>query len=173
MCIRDRDYGERSLAVAVTPQDQDIALGVKAAALVLLRRTDEGAALLEEQRNRIVANGDLWNLSGSDPVLGVCRVLQGEIGNGIRLLEQAIIAREKDGYNDLADWSRLFLVEVLLQIVSGKEKLPFRVLLKNLPTLLRVMATASSRIRTLTTRTLENSHFDSAGQHIGLSLIHI
>ena len=120
------DCGERSLAVAVTPQDQDIALGVKAAALVLLRRTDEGAALLEEQRNRIVANGDFWNLSGSDPVLGVCRVLQGEIGNGIRLLEQAIIAREKDGYSDLADWSRLFLVEVLLQIVSGKEKLPFR-----------------------------------------------
>jgi hypothetical protein len=113
------DYGERSLAVAVTPQDQDIALGVKAAALVLLRRTDEGAALLEEQRNRVVANGDLWNLSGSDPVLGVCRVLQGEIGNGIRLLEQAIIARETDGYIDLADWSRLFLVEVLLQIVSG------------------------------------------------------
>ena len=29
------------------------------------------------------------------------------------------------------------------------------------------MATASSRIRTLTTRTLENSHFDSTGQHIG------
>jgi hypothetical protein len=64
-------------------------------------------------------------------------------------LEQAIIAREKDGYIDLADWSRLFLVEVLLQIVSGKEKLPFRVLLKNLPTLLKVMATASSRIRDL------------------------
>ena len=67
----------------------------------------------------------------------------------------------------MADWSRLFLVEVLLQIVSGKEKLPFRILLKNLPTLLKVMATASSRIRTLTTRTLQNSHFDSAGQHIG------
>ena len=134
---------------------------------MLLRRTDEGAALLEDQRNRMVANDDFWNLSGSDPVLGVCKVLQGEIGNGIRVMEQAIVAREKDGYNDMADWSRLCLIEVLLEIVSGKEKLPFRVLLKNLPILLKVMATASSRIRTLTTRILDNSHFDPAGQHMG------
>jgi len=101
----------------------------------------------------------------------VCKVLQGEIGSGIRIMEQEITAREKDGYSDEADWSRLFLIEVLLQGVSRTEKLPFRVLLKNLPILLKVMATASSRIRSLTTRILENPHFFRPGVPLpGLSL---
>ena len=39
-------------------------------------------------------------------------------------------------------------------------------LLKNLPTLLKVMITASARIRSMTTRTLENPHFDPAGFHV-------
>ena len=40
-------------------------------------------------------------------------------------------------------------------------------LLKNLPILLNVMVTASSRIRALTTRIMENPHFDPAGFHFG------
>ena len=40
-------------------------------------------------------------------------------------------------------------------------------LLKNLPILLKVMATASSRIRMLTTLILQNPHFDPSGHHVG------
>ena len=40
-------------------------------------------------------------------------------------------------------------------------------MLKNLPILLKVMVTASSRIPALMTRVLENPHFDPAGHHVG------
>jgi hypothetical protein len=45
--------------------------------------------------------------------------------------------------------------------------LSFPKLLGNLPILLKVMATASSRIRALITYVLENPHFDPTGHHIG------
>jgi hypothetical protein len=94
-------------------------------------------------------------------------VLQGNIGEGIRLLEEVILKREKEGYQSNADWYRVFLSEVYLQIIAGNEKLPVATLLKNLPILLKVMATASSRIPALATSVLENPHFDPKGLHIG------
>ena len=54
------EYSEQSLAVAVTPFDRDVATDGKGCALVLLRRTEEGAKLIEEQRRRCVANGDFY-----------------------------------------------------------------------------------------------------------------
>jgi hypothetical protein len=61
----------------------------------------------------------------------------------------------------------IFLSEVYLQIIGGKEKLPFLGLMKNLPILLKVMVTASARIRALVTPVLENPHLDPAGHHLG------
>ena len=136
-------------------------------ALVLLRRTDEGAKLLEENNRRCVADGDLYQLAGSAGTVGVCKVFQGNIGGGIRWLEGAISTREKEGYRASADWYRLFLCEVYLHIIGGEEKLPFLTLLRNLPILLKVMATASSRIRVLMARFLENPNFDPDGHHVG------
>ena len=60
------EYSEQSLAVAVTPLDRSIAVIGKGCALVLLRRTEEGAKLLEEDRRRCIADGDLYRLGGSD-----------------------------------------------------------------------------------------------------------
>jgi hypothetical protein len=154
------------LAVAVTPFDRSTATSAKGCALVLLRRTEEGAKLLEEDSRRC-ALGHFYRLAANDPMLGVCKVLQGNIGVGIRLIKEAISRREKDGYRGVADWNRLLLGEVYLQIINGNEKLPLPTLLKNLPAILKVMATGSSRIRALTTRVLENPHFDPAGYFVG------
>jgi hypothetical protein len=63
-----------------------------------LRRTDEGAKLLKENDHRCVANGDLHQLTGSAGPVGVCKVLQGNIGGGIRWLEEAVSTGEKEGY---------------------------------------------------------------------------
>ena len=94
-------------------------------------------------------------------------MLQGHISGGIYWIEESILQRETEGYQTIADWYRLFLCEVYLQIIGGNEKLPFGVLLKNLPILLKLTFTASSRIRALTTRIMENPHFDPAGFHFG------
>jgi hypothetical protein len=59
------------------------------------------------------------------------------------------------------------LSEVYLQIIAGNERPPLLTLLKSLPVLLKVMVTAPPRIRQLTTRVLENPHFESSGFHVG------
>jgi hypothetical protein len=100
--------------------------------------------------------------------MAVCRVLQGNIGKGIHLLEEGILKREKEGYRGLANWYRYVLSDVYLQIIAGNERLPVATLLKNLPILLKVRATASSRIPALMAHTLENPpQLDPEGHHVG------
>jgi hypothetical protein len=161
------DYSEQALAVAVTPIDRGIARVGKGNALVLLRQTEEGAKILDEERRRCVADGDLYVLAATDGIIGVCKVLQGSISDGIRFLEEGILKREREGYPGMADWYRVLLGEVYLQIIGGNERLPFLSKMKNLPILLKVMVTASSRIRTLMAHVLENPAFNREGGQVG------
>jgi class 3 adenylate cyclase len=161
------EYSEQSLAVAIAPFDRSGAISGMGGALVLLRQTEEGLKLLEDSIRRCVVDGDLYTLVGSEGTLGVGKVLQGNIADGIRLLEEAISRLEKEGYRTAADWYRVFLSEVLLQIIAGKEKLSFMMLLRNLPTLVNVLVTASTRIPALMKTVMGNPHFDPAGYHIG------
>ena len=161
------EYSEQALAVAVTPFDWYSANTAKGCALVLLRQTEAGAKLLEEDRRRFVADGNYYRLSGPGGIMGVCNVLQGNIGKGIHIIEAAILRREEEGYLDQADWMRMFLCEVYLQIIAGKEKLPLPSLPKNLPIIAKVMFTASSRIPVLMTHVLKNPHLDPSGHHVG------
>jgi hypothetical protein len=161
------EYSEQASAVVVTPFDRNAARIGKGCNLVLLRQTEEGGRILDEERRRDIADGGLYALIASDAIVGVCRVFEGSIGDGIRLIEEAISKREREGYRDTSDWYRIFLGEVYLQIIGGKEKLPFLSMVKNLPTLLKILATASSRIPALMAHVLENPHFDAAGHHKG------
>jgi hypothetical protein len=116
------EYSEQTLAVAVTPLDRAGAIGGKAGALVLLRRTEEGATLLKEYRSGCVADGYLYLLVGSDPMFGVCKVLQGNIRDGIHLIEEAILRREKEGLRGNADWYRFFFERCVLTNHRGQRK---------------------------------------------------
>jgi tetratricopeptide (TPR) repeat protein len=161
------EYSERAMAAAVTPWDRALAFVAKGGALVSLRRIDEGAKLLEESDRRCIADGDLIQSRGSTLPLGVCKVLRGDIGGGIRCLEEAVSTSEKEGYRAVADFGRYYLCEIYLQIIGGEEKLPFLTLLRNLPIILKVMATASSRISVLIARILENPQCDPDGYIVG------
>jgi tetratricopeptide (TPR) repeat protein len=161
------DYSEQSLAVAVAPWERLAALGAKGCSLVLLGQTEEGEKLLQQQRSSCISRGYLYSLLGSDVAIGMCRIRQGDIADGIGWIKEAILRREKEGYLAAADWYRLSLAEVYLQIIAGQEKPPFLTLLKNLPILLNIMVTAPSRIRALIRRVLENPHFDPAGDQVG------
>ena len=118
------EYSEQSLAVAVTPVDRNFCTVFKLFALVALRRTEEGAMLLEAYRRRCVADGLIEQLNSTDTIFGVCKILQGNIRDGLRLIEEAILRREKEGYRSMADWTRLNLAEIYLQFIAGNEKLP-------------------------------------------------
>jgi predicted ATPase len=161
------EYCERCLTVAITPFDKGLAISGKASALVLLRKTEDGAKLLEERRRQDIADGNNVYLAVLDSVVGVCKVLQGNMSEGIRIIEEAILKRENEGYRMAADWFRLILCEVYLLIIAGNEKLPFPILLRNLPIILKVIATASSRIHTMVASVLENPTFDPEGSFVG------
>ena len=121
------------MAVAVTPVDRNLCTAFKLSALVALRRTEEGAMLLEAYRRRCVADGLIEQLNSTDTIFGVCKILQGNIRDGLRLIEEAILRREKEGYRAMADWSRLNLAEIYLQIIAGNEKPPLTDLIKEPP----------------------------------------
>lgn len=89
------------------------------------------------------------------------------MSEGIRFLEQAILKRENEGCRAFADLGRLMLCEIYLQIIAGNEKVPLAVLLRNLPIILKVIATASSRIRTLVAHAIKNPQFDPNGHFVG------
>jgi class 3 adenylate cyclase len=161
------EYSEQSSAAALTPWEKNGAMVARGCALTLLRQAKEGGVLLDEHRRRCVADGDLYSLTAGDAVIGVRKVLDGEIARGIQLIEEAIVRREKEGYRAIADWYRLFLADLFLQTLEGKEKVRFFTLLKNLPILLKVIITARSRIHSLTTSAIKNPRFDPQGHHIG------
>ena len=160
-------YSEQSLATAIAPLEVDGALVGKGCALIMLRRTKEGAAILAEGRRRCFVNGDLYALVGSEGVLGVCKVLDGHIKDGIRLIEEAIETQENKGYRAVAGWYRLFLAEVYLQIISGQERPPFLILMRNFWVILKAMVIGKSTVLALMARVLENPHFDPAGINVG------
>jgi tetratricopeptide (TPR) repeat protein len=167
------EYSEQSLNVAITPTDKIYASLSKASALVALGRNEEGMMLLEESRRHCDTDGDVFALDQSNLLLGVCKILQGRLADGIHVIENGIFKTEKDGYKTMADLERLFLADVYLQIMTGGDKkvpLPkvqLPTLLRNLPILLKVMFTGGPRIRALITRVLENPHFDPAGHQVG------
>jgi hypothetical protein len=161
------ECSEQSSAVVITPLDRYNAIGAKGCALVMLRRTGEGAPLLEEVRSRCMADGYLYLISGLDAILCVCRVLQGDIGAGIHLLERLILQGDEKGYRRSADWCRLFLSEILLQIISGNDRVPLTTVVRNLPILMKVMIIGPSRIHALMKQVLDNPQLDRAGHHIG------
>src|SRR5262249_48591834 len=112
-------------------------------------------------------DGCFYLVGGLDPVLGVCRVLCGDISGGIHMLEGLILEIEETGYRTGADWVRLFLGGILLQIISQNERVPLTTLAKNLLTILKVMVTGPSRITALMTSVLENPQLDHEAPFVG------
>jgi class 3 adenylate cyclase/tetratricopeptide (TPR) repeat protein len=167
------EYSEQSLAVAVTPFDRVTASTCKGCSLVLLRQTEQGAKVLEELRQRSAADGNLIVMAGSDAIMGLIEVFRGNIGRGIRIIEQAILKRDEEGYGPVADWYRFYLCEVYLQIIGANEKLPFPALLKNLPILLKVMMTGPRRIRASMSRVLDGLSWGFVGRaHLVLGILY-
>ena len=92
------EYSEQTLAAAITPLDRIGAVGGKGCALVLLRRIEEGAAILNEARHRWLTDGVLYSFVASDVAISLCKILEGDIRDGIHLLEEAIVKLESEGY---------------------------------------------------------------------------
>jgi hypothetical protein len=100
-------------------------------------------------------------------MLGVALAMNGRIDDGLRHIEEAIARREKEGYQAAADWCRLFLCEVYLEILSGKGGASLGVLLRNIRSLTWVFMFGAKRIVSLLEQVRSNLQFDRDGHYIG------
>jgi hypothetical protein len=132
-------YAEESLDVVKTPFDVRSAISVKAITLVLLRRLDEGVPILQQCIKYNTFSGHHYqNDVGLDAFWGVALVLRGNFGAGIRQIKKIIAELELKGYRAAADWHRMTLSDIYLEILEAKQMPPLKVLIRNLPEIVRL-----------------------------------
>jgi class 3 adenylate cyclase/tetratricopeptide (TPR) repeat protein len=170
------DFAEKAISAARTPLDRVNATNSRIAALVLLRRP-EALPTLRDWLQKCEANDWRYLMTAGEAFYGVALVMKGEIFRGVRWLQQAALRRDEEGYRGGGDQDRGFLMEVYLETISSKEKLPIKVLLRNILTLVAINITAQKRIYTLLEQVRQNPRFDPNGHHIGrcemiLGLLH-
>ena len=159
------NLGEMGVSVARTPYDREFSNQARIDALVLLKRP-EGIPMLRDYIERCAANGWNTSLDVVGGIWGVALVIQGQIRKGIQCIEQTISRCDREGHCGLAEIYRMIMCEIYLEIISGKEKAPLLVLLRNAPTLIAVMFTAQRRIHALVERVRQNPQLDPNGIHI-------
>lgn len=160
-----RELSEESLAVSRTEFDRASAQSSKVSALIALQ-TEGAMGLAEDYIVRCIKQGWALYRSGPEAMYGTGLVLRGDIREGIQKIQQAIQEREKEGYASGASWSRLYLCEIYLAILSGEGKLPLGTLARNAKTLLPVLFNGKKRIELLVNEIRSCPQFDHDGHHI-------
>ena len=158
-------FGSEGIRAAVTPWDLSTATNLTATALILLRRVDEGLPMLEERRRKDFEAGRRYAFVANDAVWGVAFVLKGRLAKGIRFIKGRIAAREREGYRGAADWYRITLCFILLDILEAKRKPRFSVLIRNLPYIVLVRLTAPKQIDRMMEKFRANPLFHPDGFH--------
>ena len=143
------------------------ALGVRGAALTLLRRFDEAKVELSNVRRQLIELNWRYELILTEPAFGILSILRGKIARGIRIIESEIAAARLDGWRVAEDWAKLFLCEVYLEVMFPKEKPSLSLLLKNIPILIKISFVGRSSIESLVSQIRSNPQFDLNGHHIG------
>lgn len=170
------DLAERALAVSRAEFERTIAGLARSAALLPLRRPDAAAEVRRFMQSCAERGGALFE-SAPEPMIGVALAMDGRIAEGVRHVQAMIAAREAEGRQSAADWCRLFLCEIYLEILSGKGGVAPGVLLRNLRTLARVLLRGERLVVALTDAVRANPQFDREGHYIGrvemaLGLLH-
>jgi hypothetical protein len=170
------EIADLGIATSRAPFERAIASSARNIALVLLNKPgalDEVAGYIA----KCSENGWTLFLSGPENLWGVGLAMNGRIDEGLRYIEQTISRRDEEGYRASADWCRLFLCEVYLDILSGTGKPSLGLLLRNFRSLAWVLTFGAKRIRVLIERVRSNPQFDRDGHFIGraemiLGLLH-
>jgi hypothetical protein len=161
------DCANECLRIAYTPQERMNALGVRGAALALLRRLSDGQVELSDIRKQLIALNWRYELLLTEPAFGILTILSGKLAGGVRIIENAVAAAHQDGWRVAEDWAKLFLCEVYLEVMFPKDRPSLSLLLKNVPFLIKILFTGRSSIESLVSEVKSNPQFDADGHHIG------
>lgn len=153
-----------------------IAESSRISALVALE-TPGALAALQSYIDMRKADGCTLFAGVPEAMLGVGLAMEGRISEGLREIESTIANREAEGAHVAADWNRLLLAEIYLQIMSGEGDASVGVLLRNFKALAGVILSGEKRVKSLISKARENPHFDARGHYYGrgemiLGLLH-
>jgi hypothetical protein len=160
-------YAEECLQIAYTPTERMVALGAKGAALAFLKRLEEGQLVLSDIRRQLIELNWRYELILLGPPFGILAVLNGKIGEGIRIIDGVIARARRDGWHVAEDWAKLVHCEVYLEVMFPKDRPPLGLLLKSIPILIKILFVGRSSIESFVSQVRSNPQFDLNGHHIG------
>jgi class 3 adenylate cyclase len=154
-------YASESLAAAITPSDRLMAALVKANAGLFLGRADKSVAQLDALIDEFEKLGMPY--AAQALFHGVALVMCGRISEGIRTVKQHIARRDAAGDVGSADWGRITLAEIYIEIMTAKEKPKASTLLQNAWTLLGVLFFGVGRANALLREAAARQHWSDRG----------
>ena len=160
------ELAEQGIAISRAPYERVSAQSARIVALLLLGKPgalQEAESYLAE----CARHGWVLFLLGPDNVFGVGLAREGRIREGLQYFRQAIARREAEGYRAAADWCRMNLCEVYVEILSGGQRPQLLVVLRNIVSLLPVMLLGPKIIARLIRSVRSNPQFDPNGHFIG------
>ncbi len=158
------DLSEEALRLSRAEFELAIAESSRVAALVPLQRPNARESV-QQYVDMVHAKGSTLFAGVPQTMLGVALAMEGRVGEGLRQIESTIAQREAEGAFTAADWNRLFLSEVYLQILAGDGDASLGVLLRNFWTLASVILNGEKRIVSLIEKTRKNPQFDPEGHY--------
>jgi len=160
------DLADRALSLSKADFEKAMATTSRIAAQIAL---NQPAAAADAARWLTSCERDGWTVMAmsAEAWLAVDLAVKGRIGEGIQSLEAVIKSREREGNFAAADWSRLYLCEVYLAILSGEGDTALGVLLRNIGALVGVLLFGGRRILSLVEKVRSNPQFHPDGHFIG------
>lgn len=159
------DWTEQAISVSRAEFEKTIAETSKVSVLVALNRPGAGERIQHWVTDCKERDWGLFAL-GPECWLAVAMVTAGRIDEGLCSIETTIANREAEGYMAAADWSRLYLCEIYLAIMSGEGEASLSVLVRNFRSLAKVLMFGAGRIEALVARIRTNRQFDPEGHYI-------
>jgi hypothetical protein len=147
---------QKSMRTAATPFDRNAGTMANATALLLEGRVEEGLAQLLSLKKWALAHRWAYTASGLDFAAGPALAMTGRVGEGIRTLKRGILACDVMGSLAVASWNRLSLTELYLGMLSTRKRPPFRFILVNLFTIIKVKLYGLGQARLLLEQLLMN-----------------
>jgi tetratricopeptide (TPR) repeat protein len=147
---------DECLRTATTPFDRKVAAGMGASAAIFRGDTTQGLAELLRLRREALESGFTYPANGMVGAAAAGLVLSGQIGQGIRLLRDAIASADSYGDRTTATWNRLFLAEIFLEMLGSQTVPPLSVIFRNLAAIINIKLFGRRRVAVL---------LEEAGRH--------
>ena len=169
VCVAEGDAeaalarGEAALAASLMIWDRVGSLWVKTGALVAMRRREEAATNLAELRRLCEISNDRLSGGSAGLFVGALLILDGKVGRGLREIAATIRLWDKVSWPNYADWVRVNLAEVYIELLAPAARPSTLFVLRNILTLVYLRLVAARRATALLERNLQSRTIDPEG----------